>query len=501
MHQSRDTAEKNVEVRKMDQIYSKAACVNVWLGDVTKALWWNPFAIFLRNRYLIKGFWKKPKVFLDVAKARMYRYPEAITIALDGTTPHWHERVWTLQEFLVARKVYLCCGGHRIYFRSDICWDQYGSLVNFGLASALWEAKEPNGRELERKIWSMGGAPTADRSAQDSRDYVFGILGLIDPDQARILQPDYASTTAEVFSKATAVSFIEGDSSLFKNLNALSYVSFHGQAMEDLPSWAINFHGKAFGLTSDWHSIPRLPRTQRTFSEMYDHPILKLRGFSFDTIAVCYPLTENFILLPEQDDLHADISHAALAARGNLQRPKESRVPPLATTVLQTLLNEVYRPTEDIYRWWLDPDADKESMGDDWWEEVYLIFEAFQRWTIQASVKEEYNGGEDVPVSGESNPLETHIDYTAWPPRNDDTKECFFFATEQGFVGVTTEVCEVGDQLVVPEHTYPFIVLRADGEGRWTFKGIPYVWALSKNEKFWEDWAPDESSREEFVLR
>jgi hypothetical protein len=75
------------------------------------------------------------------------------------------------------------------------------------------------------------------RSATDPRDKVYGLLGLVNPDEADRIQPDYTIDCSQVFAKATFESMRSQG-----NWNPLGCVLFTEARIEDLPSWAVDFN-------------------------------------------------------------------------------------------------------------------------------------------------------------------------------------------------------------------------------------------------------------------
>jgi hypothetical protein len=115
-----DTAERTSQVRMMREIYEKAECVVVWLGegDETDSLALSllktinqPWATFKdaygREIPLFTGGNEQQHDALVAAQAP-YAYFDALAKFL---LRPWFGRIWIVQELLCARKVTIWCGG------------------------------------------------------------------------------------------------------------------------------------------------------------------------------------------------------------------------------------------------------------------------------------------------------------------------------------------------------------------------------------------------------
>lgn len=186
-----DTAEKNQQVRLMEQIYAKAAVVSVWLGLVPL-----PTGMTVTGRV----------VTLEVDE---FDWRDALPDL--ASRPYW-SRTWVIQEFLLARRIHLYCSNTRIddLFFQELLSDQSGlnllrvmettDLVTRSDLMKKWPAlalmfqrnvdRYPS---LSQSLYSLLLTYTYTEST-DPRDRVFALLGLLNPMERGALQrcfPDY----------------------------------------------------------------------------------------------------------------------------------------------------------------------------------------------------------------------------------------------------------------------------------------------------------------------
>lgn len=157
-----DVTERRHQVAQMGKIYGQAQQVICWLGRATKDTYSIPYYSSLD--IVQRSFW---------------------------------ERVWIMQEFILARKVILLCG-ERSLSPTEI---QDGSM-RFHKLRTLRSQLHASGSKLSfrdavRRSWLA--------SATDSRDRIYGILGLVEKEELRDLDSDYTLSPCEVFCRALQI--------------------------------------------------------------------------------------------------------------------------------------------------------------------------------------------------------------------------------------------------------------------------------------------------------
>ncbi|KAF1957543.1 HET-domain-containing protein [Byssothecium circinans] len=252
-----DLEERSNQVQLMGTIYSSAHEVMVWLGpaehyDISK------FAAYLNA--------DMPSMLATTAQ-----YVEFLGTILEHP---WFTRVWVVQEFALAKQdPIICIGIHRIpwsrfFFLSQML---FGSMPIFHkqlecttpsrtermhIMYRRWSYRLNRLEKLRRRS-SHGSTladqldATADRSASDLRDKVFGLLG-ITLFVSSPIRADYSKSVQEVFSEASAV--LIRDSFLCTYSHRPLYLqrdqNKHQRVdIPKLPSWV-------FDLTIDTQKVP-----------------------------------------------------------------------------------------------------------------------------------------------------------------------------------------------------------------------------------------------------
>ncbi|KAH7093738.1 heterokaryon incompatibility protein-domain-containing protein [Paraphoma chrysanthemicola] len=203
-----DIEEKNHQVQMMGEIYQRASKVMIWLGNWT----WNPQLI--------------PQLLDKVAKVLKLSdnngegsYPGYTTAELDAIRdichrPYW-QRVWTVQERILAPKLSIACGSMHIeweHFSSnlerhmvDIFTQDTEDLRALNMTirnspamqiinkKSSWEYQRNNqGVTIENLLFQYRLL-----QATDPRDRIYGLLALVTPPAKWWLEanPDYKEPT------------------------------------------------------------------------------------------------------------------------------------------------------------------------------------------------------------------------------------------------------------------------------------------------------------------
>jgi hypothetical protein len=159
----------------------------------------------------------------------------------------WFERMWTLQELLLAKHATIMCG------TQSMSWDalcQALELIeaSFPLSSKgtrnfvncfyacsdfkeMLEDIDNNKTDDGAKILSRMVHHSRIRHATNPKDKIFALYGLSQKLKRPMPQPDYTQSIAEIYTKAT-VAIIQQDNSLWPLENLWSE-----NRRDDLPSW------------------------------------------------------------------------------------------------------------------------------------------------------------------------------------------------------------------------------------------------------------------------
>ncbi|ERF70786.1 hypothetical protein EPUS_08344 [Endocarpon pusillum Z07020] len=206
-----NVTERNEQVRIMDQIYSNAAIVSVWLGNIPLPPQVN-FEGRIANLEVDYLDWEES--MYDIA-----------------SRPYW-SRTWVIQEFLLARVVHIYCSNTRI--DGDLFQDMLSNAAGIDLFSVevadtvtqpdliqKWPALPfVIGRhadrypQLRQPLYDLLAGHVNSQS-KDPRDKVFALLGLLPTEERSSLErsfPDYALSKEQVYIVTLAhVQHFSGD--------------------------------------------------------------------------------------------------------------------------------------------------------------------------------------------------------------------------------------------------------------------------------------------------
>ncbi|KAK3704273.1 Ubiquitin-like protein [Vermiconidia calcicola] len=246
-----DVEERNHQVQLMRQIYTTAATVNVWLG--------SEFAgtgeAFGALEQLAMG---KPlgRILLEQANK-----PAAIESLTALFMYPWWQRLWVIQEALLANHALVFCGSHQINFQTilqafEMLWNEYihtgqqlrdlcgadsiESLIRqlvltvrrFRIVRGLVFVHSPGRPRRFRsdpKAWPFLLRTCSWSNVSDPRDKVYGTLGLF---PSAVLEPDYSQDIRATYTNST-FHIIERMGNLALVSQAVSKVSLDN----GLPSW------------------------------------------------------------------------------------------------------------------------------------------------------------------------------------------------------------------------------------------------------------------------
>ncbi|KAF2436237.1 HET-domain-containing protein, partial [Tothia fuscella] len=190
--------EKNQQVQFMRDVFANASTVLIWLGESNPAIE-TMMACSEAQDFVCSRKYK----WTDEARRGM---SHLIPGALCLLTKDWFNRMWTMQEFLVAKDTRLLCGSGSMLWRSFremlIPLQDTSPSMTFNGRTRLMEDnldKKPFGRELysimkleesrklldfvppkgeeEQDVWSLDALLelTVTREATDPRDKIFAL--------------------------------------------------------------------------------------------------------------------------------------------------------------------------------------------------------------------------------------------------------------------------------------------------------------------------------------
>jgi hypothetical protein len=182
-----DVQERSAQVQEMKRIYSGATCVYSWLG-YRSSLYTGLF-----DRELVKQI----RTLVYNTSRRVQEHDQVLDL---DKVEYW-ERMWILQEFLLAKDVYLLAKRRKLPFtkldpeigRFEVAWGGRGLGAN-GTMSTLWGLRRGRHRLDFENLFTVFGS----LSRSLPRDRVFALLGLVgdrEQDLELVKVIDYTTTS------------------------------------------------------------------------------------------------------------------------------------------------------------------------------------------------------------------------------------------------------------------------------------------------------------------
>lgn len=248
-----DIAERNAQVKIMRRIYACATQVSVWLGagdaNTDAALKFIQRLDTLDpviTARLADGSdtdgpllqWEdRKKVFHALGMKHGLDNHDAVLSGLKRIRDFaWWNRIWTVQEIVLARSATLICGRRAADWRhlvklaafafdvahyntlngfggrpmdegvfDEITWPVlplYGAVVRLDdLSHRVRAGKDVT---LEQLAWAL-----LTRQATDPRDMIYGVLGLVTTAERTVVEVDYGIATAQVYASAMKAMILE----------------------------------------------------------------------------------------------------------------------------------------------------------------------------------------------------------------------------------------------------------------------------------------------------
>ncbi|VUC27798.1 unnamed protein product [Clonostachys rosea] len=304
--------EKSVQIPLMRHIYQKGTGTLVWLGDHDR-----------RTKEIFQMFETLERCYMDDADAQIPSFQwrtmnqDRLQIARWGRplasivefvndirgekaltslqSKDWMHRVWVIQEAAVSENITVVCGKYSVdwetIFRahtvSDAGWDtNFTNIIFHKLAF----------RDADYESFASLVADAMSARATDERDYIYGILGLLDPNSAILeqVEPDYSLNPREIFHKATKITLENTDDA---NIILLG----RKDLSNEIPSWSWYPYPEDDTRNQGWDLWPKeeFRATMGSASKLAfleNDTVLRLAGYSFGTVARAGPA------IPPEDD-------------------------------------------------------------------------------------------------------------------------------------------------------------------------------------------------------
>ncbi|KAH7256186.1 heterokaryon incompatibility protein-domain-containing protein [Fusarium tricinctum] len=304
-----DESERNHQVWQMNNIYSRAAVVNVWLGSATASS--DAGIGFLEKFHSL--LYQNPKGQLPIVGSTIELlgseesgskteratsvYPKSIesyhefygsilslldNLDVASDLNHsvallsrlWWRRMWTLQESVLCPNV-LCWCGSKIFLIEHLYHLSYFIYfsINFNVwkgtpiqpevsLRAVWRAADLREHMATRKRIRLALAldSTWNRAASDQKDKVIGLLGLVG--RQHDLQPEYSWPVEKVYRLAMRATLVEEGS-----LDCLGLISEARELRnKKLNSWVPDFSVHDNPLSDEITSLSKPIFLQKIFN-------------------------------------------------------------------------------------------------------------------------------------------------------------------------------------------------------------------------------------------
>ena len=492
-----DTAEKNIQVPLMSAIYSQAQHVYIWLGPSNHHL--DELVRFMRSGEARK---------LDPDHHRRFKVLSYSLFSLP-----WWTRIWTFQEFLLARRPVFLLGDHVIESIEMAAWRSWlpmrtemdeqhiqarmesvfdrrlnqeliavygndmadmwqkrtkGSLCCMGLMDQIQELTGDGRRQLQILL-----ASTAAREATDPRDSIYALCGLIPDTEQAMIPIDYSATKEQVYHR-TICSMWSTWSTLY--LEQMCSFRFCGDnaglnSHHVSPSWVLDY-------STNWHGplgiifyvMAEKPWIDEQ-SRLHLSPDCLILGIQATRLCDI-ELVEGIPDIPERDPVLFTGQVKAIMAALVIAK---SRVPDDETNNrLQSL--ETLRTRELpllILRSMPKQLMDRTGPGRDLGSQLEQVRQVVVDEFTQRSAANLAQLWQRNPPNGRERGLKGFLDAIAII-----RKGMFFFVTKQGFAGLSHMRPAVNDCVILPRGGRMFLILRPAGAGKYRMVGPAYIAGL-----------------------
>lgn len=254
--------EKNDQVPRMREIYETAHAGMIWLGiDVQSKVEYTFRGGSTNLVHLEDG----DSVFLEIIEPKIgskeardadlgLTHGKVMQLArLAERHRAWWCRTWIIQEMVLPTELYVCIGSqvmlwHRLLSASSN-WRWYSTDHGHALQAAYHKLRSLDNL---RKQWHLSKYSLAifdllrlgrESYATDARDNVYGILGLVNPQERQHIQVDYSCAVDQMYAGVTTM-LINRYQSIDILLSSFWHKTETSQAW--LPSWVVDYRPESY---------------------------------------------------------------------------------------------------------------------------------------------------------------------------------------------------------------------------------------------------------------
>ncbi|EON67114.1 hypothetical protein W97_06367 [Coniosporium apollinis CBS 100218] len=481
-----DTRERTHQVTRMSSIYKQASSVVVWLGEA-----WNGSELAME---CLQRFGKDSNLHHDqslspglTVNGMGLEYYELRGHLIQFFDLPWWGRLWTVQEYALAQRVVFQCGKRLLsgellresrrsfYNHSASCCGRPYLQIEHGetglsLADCFVRLSFLEFIQTFRETYSFLTivALFSIRQVTDSRDKIYGMLGLATGRYARLIEPDYTRSPEQVFEAAALASFDRTG-----KLEFLSHL--FGQRQLKLPSFvpdwtaSISSHGH-HSSHQDW--LTCISHYKASGGRSAEFNLIAAgkavtRGIIFDTIATTGPSNDSRPFEKVVNEMR-DLPDADRCSTGSYNHTSETRETAFRRTMCGSM-DIVTKDSRACFRRLRGlTDFSKFKKWQVWYDTTF---------TLKSTLYDK-----DVSISNQ-------LFFAVTVGRR-------FITTEKDYIGFAPKECEKGDLVaVLPGGSVPYILrpepvadaLWEQGHGSsscYTILGDSYIHGIMDGEAF-----------------
>ena len=225
--------ERNSQILLMKTIYSNAERVRVWLGEPTRG---SDEALAILE-HVGRGI-----PFKDIRFDGKKVYGEHVTYLNELMNRPWWNRLWTQQEYILAKDVTLHCGFRSVNYLAIL---KAGGIGQFdegwqGIIGSCMRTLYDS-RDLHRRYTGTGAygpmfavilARGCFKDCTNPHDSIYGFLGLARKDLVDAIAPDYSISLNRALRRTVAKHI-----SCTQSLSFFSFTTFKNRNERLLPTW------------------------------------------------------------------------------------------------------------------------------------------------------------------------------------------------------------------------------------------------------------------------
>ncbi|KAK3620596.1 hypothetical protein LTR56_023309 [Elasticomyces elasticus] len=496
-----NAVERASQVSLMGTIYSSAERVNVWLGmsslqaggmlpQLSESIKWtaeNLAKSNLRTRTGCSDLLGELKWNLAMAsKGVVARMDEA----LKSTDPCWLDRAWVVQEFVLARSVYICFDHTSLKFEPynsthptqvQHMAERYPHFYRFQTVldrfTGLFGRHQDSQGEARVRLLDVARL-TSSFEASNPHDKIYSLLGLIHPEEAVHIPPDYTAPSWVTFARASYAATIG-----YCNLSILEFASWTNESHQplSLPSWAVDFTHMQ---RSHVYIALKTDFQWRAAGSGYNPPVtlstdlrcVTAKGLYFATIDVSLPMfaqssNGSYLAISDPALLPAQVDRMIEQAKGRV-----------ATVGWRTTLGHLLRvnerqPEEDLFFALSRRLGSQASRRTEPQAIRDILAMCFRHWKACVSLRHPY-AAEALGWSEEEVQTDSLL---MWEGLMESSETVCMFLTYNGFLGFAPGNASHGDSIVFLRGARWPVVLR-QYEDCWEFRGLAYVAGIMNGE-------------------